>query len=817
MIRQLNIIRVLLFSSLLSFLLVINAYAERKTYPENSNYAKSVSIAIVTDGTGTTFEKHSKLLQTEVSKLLDGEYTITFYDGDEFDGRWSVQKIQEVFAAAQNRDDIDLVIAHGLVSSHVAINAMHLKKPTIATLFLDSDLQSVPKEGKTSGRHNLTYIQNEKSFLKDIKRYREIAPFETLAVIGDPSLRQIPEFQQMLEEAKRRVKEVGIKFIFIPDNGNVKSILSEIDNTITENDAVYLLPNERLSDEGLSVLGAELIKRKIPAFAMLDSQVIEHGFLAVYSHENSYKRAHRRIALNIKDILDGVPAKDLNVYIEIDYQLYINQQTLNALGLDLTWSTLRNAKMVNTVNAVNMVNANSVESSHLTLPQMAKEALESNLQLMIERKALAAGMSDVDIANAKRLPQLSFGLQQTMLDDDRAKFSNGSSAERDLSASLTLQQVIYNESAWSNVYAQKFLQQSRQYNFSVTELDVLQQSTLAYISVLRALSLVEIETSNLDLTKANLKRAERRVVAGVARKSEIYRWQSQVAGNKRSLLDAKANYKNSLLQINQLLNRPLNTVFTVDKIDKQHAIFDFNRKIISQYLTGPSALEGFTNRSEQYAVKHAPELKSIKAIIIAQERLLKAKKRQYYVPDVSVQMTVQQHLDKAGNGDEYPVGVDIDDTDVSAAVVLSLPLYSGGERRAEVAQQLNTLYQLRYQQASVEVSIKQRVRSAFNQLSASFPGIGLSESALVAAKRNYEMVRDSYERGTVSIVDFLDAQNQVFAAERSSANATYDYLEDYIRYQRSIGYFFYFDDPKGIYSILFNDTSTAESDTDIKR
>ena len=115
----------------------------------------------------------------------------------------------------------------------------------------------------------------------------------------------------------------------------------------------------------------------------------------------------------------------------------------------------------------------------------------------------------------KRNGYLSFhlGLQQTIIDNDRATFSNGGNAERDLSASLTLQQVIYSEAAWSNISAQELLQKSRESDLLTTELDVIEAATLAYINGLRAKSLIEIEASNLRLTEANLKRAKRRVVA----------------------------------------------------------------------------------------------------------------------------------------------------------------------------------------------------------------------------------------------------------------------------------------------------------------
>jgi len=761
-------------------------------------HANTATIAIISDGHSVNGQHNIDLLKVEINKLLEGEYQTTYIDGPEFDGQWSLPRLQKIFTATQRRSDIDVIIAHGPVASHVAINSVLLPKPTIATLFFNSDLQTVPRKGKTSGKTNLTYIQHEKSFLKDITLYQSIVPFKKLALIGDESMTQVDEFNALLKKATKRVSEDGMELLFIPVADNVNTLINRINSLVSAEDAVYLLPNERLTSAQLDTLGAELIKRNIPAFAMQDSRVIEHGFLAVYSHENTFKRERRRVALNIRDILDGVPASELNVFVEIDHQLYINQQTVDALGIDLTWTILQKSELVNKA---------SDDIATLSLSAIANIALDNNLEIKAERRALAASLGDVDIAKASRLPKMTLDLQHTTIDRDRAEFSNGSSAERDLSASLTVQQVIYNEAVWSNVSTQEHLQRARVYDFQTKELDVTEEAALAYVNILRAQSLVDIENSNLSLTKANLNRALRRVEAGVARKSEIYRWQSQAADNERSLLNAQASLQNSFLNINQLINQPLDTLFTVDKLDKQHAIFDFNRKVTTRYLTGPSSLEKFSKKSESYARKTSPEIKSVEENILAQERQLKASKRQYYVPDVSVQASLKEHVDKAGEGDRYPDAVGINDTDASIAVVLSLPLYSGGERRAEVSQLSNRVHQLRYQKSSTEIKIQQRVRSTFNQLAASYPGIGLSESALSAAKQNYNIVRDSYERGTVSIVDFLDAQNQVFSAERSAANAIYDYLDDYIRYQRSIGYFFYFDDPKGIYSLLFDDAS----------
>ncbi|MCG8671326.1 MAG: hypothetical protein MI867_18110, partial [Pseudomonadales bacterium] len=112
-----------------------------------SLWAKQAHIAIVADGLTEIANQNLTLLKAEISELLEGEYDIQYHDGATYDGRWSLERIEGIFKATQSNDSIDLVIAYGPLASHVAINTESLNKPTIATLFLDSDLQSVPREG----------------------------------------------------------------------------------------------------------------------------------------------------------------------------------------------------------------------------------------------------------------------------------------------------------------------------------------------------------------------------------------------------------------------------------------------------------------------------------------------------------------------------------------------------------------------------------------------------------------------------------------------------------------------------------------------
>ena len=51
------------------------------------------------------------------------------------------------------------------------------------------------------------------------------------------------------------------------------------------------------------------------------------------------------------------------------------------------------------------------------------------------------------------------------------------------------------------------------------------------------------------------------------------------------------------------------------------------------------------------------------------------------------------------------------------------------------------------------------------------------------------MIRDKYARGSVSILDLLDAQNQAFVRDQEAAIAVYRYLSDVVEFQRSIAWF----------------------------
>jgi outer membrane protein TolC len=192
-------------------------------------------------------------------------------------------------------------------------------------------------------------------------------------------------------------------------------------------------------------------------------------------------------------------------------------------------------------------------------------------------------------------------------------------------------------------------------------------------------------------------------------------------------------------------------------------------------------------------LKSAPELQAFDASISAQERILTSTKRAFWLPSFSAQGQVSEILAEGGEGQRGDSS--LDDTDWRAGVFATFPLFEGGGKFATVKRASEELSRLQLQRQATAERVEQRIRDALHQAGASYPNIRLSRAAAEAASKNLDLVTDQYERGVVSIIDLLDAQNRALTAEQSAENAVYDFLVDWMNVQRAAAQFDFFITP----------------------
>ena len=344
------------------------------------------------------------------------------------------------------------------------------------------------------------------------------------------------------------------------------------------------------------------------------------------------------------------------------------------------------------------------------------------------------------------------------------------------------------------------MQESRELERATLRLDVVLEAAQAYLDVLRAKTAERIRRDNLELTRRNLERARTRLELGAAGPGEVYRWQSQIANNRKELIAANAVRNQAEIAVNRILNRPLEESFATIEAAVDDPGLSVNYESLRPYIDNRQGFGLFRRFVAARAIEASPELGQLDRVILAQERLILAAKRAFYVPTVAAQADVTG-FQNSGAGSSNPL-TDVLPPDVelsqpnnlnwSVGVNASLPLFQGGALRARRTQMQIELDELTLQREATRQRVEQRVRSAMHSTMASWAGIDLAREAAEAAQNNFELVADGYSEGLVDIINLLDAQNQALTADLAAATAVYDFLSDLMSVQRASGKFDFF-------------------------
>lgn len=738
--------------------------------------AKTTRIGIVYDGVSERFPDMLSLVRQEVMNVTRDAHKVEFLDQSQISGEWNQSTVKMALDKLLSSNKVDIIISLGEVSTHEVCRLGKLPKPVIAASVIDAETQQLPSVKGSSGIANLNYINTFSDIDRALQSLLDIAPFNRIAVLADGfHVRSIPQLQTLAEK-------IAGEFPFEMQVVEVETSAAQALNQIAADaDAVFVSRLPRLSQTEFANLVSGLIERKLPSFAFFGRQDVEKGLLTSIIPEDYLQHMARSIAINVLEILDGKQAGELQTTFPLSEKLSINMATARAIGVYPGWSILTEAELLHEEDS-------SVER-RLDIRQAVREALRNNPDLATAQQNVKAGTEQVQEARSSLFPQLEVGTDARIIDDDRAEAAQGAAPEREWTGSARVSQLLYSDKVWANYDIEKLRQVSREQERDAIELDIIQAAATAYLNVLRARSIEQIEKDNLKLTRENLERAQIRVSIGVAGPEEVYRWENQIAESRRRVIATGSNTLDTMSNLNRILNRPLSEMFSVEEEKYKDPMNILSDRRMLAYMDNPLELNVMRDFLVQESYDLSPELKQLDAAIAAQERSISLAKREFWIPSVSLVGDVTETFADGGKGtpsSSYPD----DDTNWTAGVTVSLPLYSGGGKSATLRRNLEELSLLKYQKRSISNITEQRVISSVYQIRTSYPGIRLAIHSADAARKNLKLVTDSYARGVKSIIDLIDAQNSSLVADQQSANAVYDFLIDLTAVQRSIGSFF---------------------------
>lgn len=130
---------------------------------------------------------------------------------------------------------------------------------------------------------------------------------------------------------------------------------------------------------------------------------------------------------------------------------------------------------------------------------------------------------------------------------------------------------------------------------------------------------------------------------------------------------------------------------------------------------------------------------------------------------------------------------DSDTDDASIGLELVFPIYKGGQVSSKVRSANLELNEARYQLTKTHRAVMREIRKSHRTVNTSLNRISARKRAVESADTALTMIKKSYQVGTRTSTDVLDAQREVFLAQRDYLADKYDYIINYLQLKNLIG------------------------------
>jgi len=739
---------------------------------------KELNIGVIFDGNSYINDQLLALFQQNIEEVLNGRRTIVLKPENILKGDWSKETIVKNIETLNSNDNIDLILSFSFVTSNTFLSNKDLKKPIVYPFIIDVKVEKIVENLKNNqnAKKYFSYTKLPYDISQDLKVFNSIRPFKKLILITNPLYKEL--FTKIINNSKYK----SMTEVKVIKEGEVKKFLKELKIENPKTTSVYYAINNQLGIDEFRELTNGINEKKLASFSISGELAIKNGVLATLVNRNEFKTVSRRTALNIERLIIGKKsAHSLNKFINIQKELTINEDTLKKIGLYLDWSILDEVNMYSDKEKVD-------NSNNYTLKRAIDEAIEKNLDIIAQVRSVEAKEEDIKTAVREFLPKLNLSASGSWIDKDRAEASLGIFKQKSIIGEATVTQLIYADKAFANKSIKESVRNMDKYKLVQIKEDIAKDSAYIYLNLLSIRAYINILKDNLKLSKKYLRMAKLRKRIGVKGPGDIYRWESKVATDRKSLLDMKNNEKVASIVFNRLLHRELEAEINLDevKVNSEGLITSY---FDIKFIKTKHDFKLFRNVLVKIGLRNSSEIKQLESAINAKKRYKTSVNRGFWAPTVALQGKASYNIWSDTPDSNIPPGLipTQDKLNWSIGLLVNLDLFDGAKKMSESTKTKKEILQLYAQKSSIMQKLEEQVRAASFKTGVSFKGIALSNEARDASEKTLNLVEDAYAKGVVDNITLLDIQTTRNNAHQAAISAKYQFLADLINLQRTLG------------------------------
>ena len=415
----------------------------------------------------------------------------------------------------------------------------------------------------------------------------------------------------------------------------------------------------------------------------------------------------------------------------------------------------------------------SIHSAADSLLDIYNDALENDPQYKSAEFSYLAGKEIKVQGRAGLLPNISISAQTNW----NEYYQNGElqNEYNNFSSSARLTQPLIRLDSWFKYRQSKFLTDAAEADFAYSQQALIVRTAELYFNVLRAIDNLSAARSEEKAIKKQLDQIRQRYEVGLAAVTEVQEAQlafdlslasrTRVEGEVYTAKEAlNALVGREILSLDGLVN-DLNVTNPVPASKEEWA----RKAVENNFRLQAANLRKFAskNNARSVASNHLPK-----------------------VDIVGVQTeseTNQYAFDGLNTGGAFDITVPDETQRDTYSLQLSMPIFQGGAVISRTKQAYAESNKSTEDALFTERSVIQDVRSQYSNVVTLVANLRAQKQAVVSASSALEATKVGYEVGTRNIVDLLQAEKNLYSAERNLSNAKYDYLITTLRLHLAAG------------------------------
>lgn len=406
----------------------------------------------------------------------------------------------------------------------------------------------------------------------------------------------------------------------------------------------------------------------------------------------------------------------------------------------------------------------------LNLAQAYRAALEQDAVIGAAEAAAAARRERLPQARAQLLPNVSANASRFRNDLESVQPGLAGQPVRSeqqytsSSRALTIRQPLYRPFNFADYQQAKAQVEDANATLDKELQNVAVRVSGAYLEGLLAQDQLALVLAQKEAYTTQLDAARKRFAAGAGVRTDIDEAQARVDMTVAQELEARQNLDYTKRQLQVMVNAPIARLAPVDP-DKLRAT-----------APDPGALLRWTDRAEQAS----PELRALRAQLeAARFEIEKAQAGHKPTLDAIAQWSISDSDNVTRVNSRYD--------NKSIGIQLNVPLYAGGYVNSQVRQAVAEQERVGLALEATRRDLALRVEKEYRGLTEGALRIRALEQAVRSAETMVHSNRRSFEAGSRTLVDVLNAEEQRVTALRDLANARYLYMISRIRLRALAG------------------------------